>query len=78
MGPERESSMVGAEGAMTYNFDPEKWLEAQRAVLEARRARGEFGEADMETELRELDRRYDELVTRLDGTYEISTRNKGE
>ncbi len=63
---------------MTYNFDPENWLEAQRAVLAARRARGELGDADMEAELRELDRRYDELVARLDGTYEISSRNRGE
>jgi len=69
---------VDAEGAMTYNFDPEKWLEAQRAVLEARRARGELCEADMEAAFRELDRRYDELVARLDGTYEISTRSRGE
>ena len=63
---------------MTYNFDPEKWLEAQRTVLAARRARGELGDADMEAELREFDRRYDELVARLDGTYEISSRNRGE
>ena len=70
--------MVVGGRAMTYNFDPEKWFEAQRAVLEARRARGEFDDAEIEAELRELDRRYDELVTRLDGTYEISSRNRGE
>ena len=63
---------------MTYNFDPEKWFEAQRAVLEARRARGELGEAEMEAELRELDRRHDDLVARLDGTYEIESRNRGD
>lgn len=70
--------MVVGGRAMTYNFDPEKWLEAQRAVLEARRTRGELGDVEMEAELRELDRRYDELVTRLDGTYEISSRSNGE
>ena len=64
--------MVVGGGPVTYNFDPEKWLEAHRAALEARRARGELADADMEAELRELDRRYDELVARLDGTYEIS------
>jgi len=62
---------------MTYNFDPEKWLEAQRSVLEARRARGELSDLEMENELRDLDRRYDELVARLDGTYEISSRSHG-
>lgn len=76
--PGLESSMVVGGRAMTYNFDPEKWLEAQRAVLEARRARGELADADMEAELGEIDRRYDELVARLDGTYEISSRNRGE
>ncbi len=70
--------MVVGGRAMTYNFDPEKWLEARRAVLDARRARGELGDVEMEAELRELDRRYDELVTRLDGTYEISSRSNGE
>jgi len=70
--------MVVDGRAMTYNFDPEKWLAAQRAVLEARRARGELDDIDMEAELRELDRRYDELVARLDGTYEISSRDRGE
>jgi hypothetical protein len=62
---------------MTYNFDPEKWLEAQRAVIEARHARGELDDADVKAELLELDRRYDELVARLDGTYEISSPGQG-
>jgi hypothetical protein len=70
--------MVVAGRAMTYNFDPEKWLEAQRAVLEARRARGELDASEMEAEIRELERRYDELVARLDGTFEISSRSRGE
>ncbi len=70
--------MVVAGRAMTYNFDPEKWLQAQRTVVEARHARGELDDAEMETELRELDRRYDELVARLDGTYEIESPNRGD
>jgi len=70
--------MVVGEGAMTYNFDPEKWLAAQRAVLEARRTRGELDDSEIETELRELDRRYDEIVARLDGTYAIPERSRGE
>jgi len=56
---------------MTYNFDPERWLEAQRAVLEGRRDRGEIDVATFEAEILELDRRYEEMVARLDGTYEI-------
>ena len=56
---------------MTYNFDPDRWMEAHRAVLEARRDRGEIDDAELEAELLELDQRYDEMVARLDGTYEI-------
>ncbi|MCG6949628.1 MAG: hypothetical protein LJE93_12020 [Acidobacteria bacterium] len=56
---------------MTYNFDPDRWLEAHRAALDARRDRGEVDEGEYRAELRELDRRYEEMVARLDGTYEI-------
>ena len=56
---------------MTYNFDPEGWLDRLRAALEARHARGELDEAGLTTALEELDRRYDEMVERLDGTFEI-------
>lgn len=56
---------------MTYNFDPDRWMEAHRAILEASRDRGEIDEAELEAELVELDRRYDEMVARLDGTYVI-------
>jgi hypothetical protein len=56
---------------VTYNFDPDRWLEAHRAVLMARRDRGELDDAAFEAELVELDKRYEEMVARLDGTYEI-------
>ena len=56
---------------MTYNFDPDRWLEAHRAALAARRGRGEIDDAEYESRLLELDRRYEEMVARLDGTYEI-------
>jgi hypothetical protein len=70
--------MVVVGGSMTYNFDPEKWLEAQRAAIEARHARGELDDTALEAELRELDDRYDAMVARLDGTYEISTPERYE
>lgn len=56
---------------MTYNFDPDTWLATHRAALEARRDRGEFSDPEFQIELEDLDRRYDEMVARLDGTYEI-------
>ena len=56
---------------MTYNFDPDRWLEAHRAAIAARRGRGEIDDDAAEVELLELDRRYEEMVARLDGTFEI-------
>jgi hypothetical protein len=58
---------------MTYNFDPDRWFEAHRAVLEVCRDRGEIDDAELEAELLELDQRHEEIVARLDGTYEIPT-----
>jgi hypothetical protein len=59
---------------MTYNFDPDRWLEIHRASLENRKARGEVDEASFVAELEDLNRRYDEMVARLDGTYAIPTK----
>jgi hypothetical protein len=56
---------------VTYNFDPEAWLERQHAVARARRERGEIDDAGLAAALEEAERRYDEMVARLDGTYEL-------
>ena len=56
---------------MTYNFDPEAWLDRQRAALQARLDRGEIDPSVYETESETLDRRYEDMLARLDGTYEI-------
>jgi len=61
---------------MTYNFDPDTWLSTNRAALAARRDR-EFSEAEFEAELKDLDRRYEDMVARLDGTYEIPSGGAG-
>lgn len=62
---------------MTYNFDPDRWLDAHRAALEARRERGEIDDDALEAGLHDLDRRYEEIVARLDGTYEIPETRPG-
>ena len=56
---------------MTYNFDPERWYELRLARLEQRREIGEIGEEAYRRELDDLERRYDEMLRRLDGTFEI-------
>ena len=56
---------------MTYNFDPDRWYEAHRRVLVERHRRAELDEAELAAALADLERRYEEMLERLDGTYEI-------
>lgn len=56
---------------MTYNFDPDRWLEDQQRLLEMRRRDGVLDEQAYEEAVRDLDRRYEEMVARLDGTYQL-------
>jgi len=56
---------------MTYNFDPDRWYESHRAALEGRRVRGELDEEGFAAGLQDLERRYEEMLDRLDGTYMI-------
>jgi len=60
---------------MTYNFDPDRWLESHRAALEERRLRGDIDKDRFEIEMADLDRRYEEMLERLDGTYQIPQRS---
>jgi hypothetical protein len=56
---------------MTYNFDADAWFERQRTVLLARRDRGELDDATLAAALADLERRYDEMVARLDNTFQV-------
>jgi hypothetical protein len=57
--------------AVTYNFDPDQWYENQKALLALRRQRGELDEAAFAEALADLDRRYDEMINRLDGSFRL-------
>ena len=56
---------------MTYNFDPDKWYDIERELLEGRLRQGEISEQAFKRAVEELDRRYDEMLDRLDGSYQI-------
>ncbi len=56
---------------MTYNFDPDLWLENQKRSLDALLDSCELSRADFEKAMAELEVRYEEMVRRLDGTYRI-------
>ncbi|MCK7574659.1 MAG: hypothetical protein MZV65_01260 [Chromatiales bacterium] len=57
---------------MTYNFDPERWLENERLRLEHRRRTGALSEEAAAEAAEELERRYDAMVARLEGTFPVS------
>jgi hypothetical protein len=56
---------------MTYNFDPDRWYEDQLRLLEIRRRDGALDERAYAEALQELERRYEKMVARLDGTFEL-------
>ncbi len=56
---------------MTYNFDPDRWLDNELAAVEFELKSGRMNESDAERHKDKLMDRYDEMVTRLDGTYRI-------
>jgi hypothetical protein len=56
---------------MTYNFDPDRWYDDERGILEARFNTGEMSPQEYEDALCDLERRYDEMLKGLDGTYQI-------
>jgi hypothetical protein len=56
---------------MTYNFDPDRWYDDERGMLEARFKSGEINPQEYEDALGKLDQRYDEMLKDLDGTYQI-------
>ena len=56
---------------MTYNFDPDKWYDIERASLEKRLREGRIDAQTFEQQREALDRRYDEMLNRLDGSYQI-------
>jgi hypothetical protein len=56
---------------VTYNFDPDRWYENERLRLDMRQRTGEMTEEDAAKALEELDRRYEAMLARLDGTFAV-------
>ena len=56
---------------MTYNFDPDNWYKNELAYLKNRLKAKKITEEDFQEAVLKLDKRYEEMWTRLDGTYSI-------
>ena len=63
---------------MTYNFDPDRWYENERLAIDERFRSGSINAREYEDAIEDLDGRYDEMLDRLDGTYQISADHSGE
>jgi len=63
---------------MTYNFDADRWYENQRALLQQRRARGEISAAEFDEQLERLGERYDEMLQRLNGPFDLPVKPTGD
>ena len=57
---------------MTYNFDPDRWYENQRMALDAKRDRGELTDEGYQAGLDDLERRYEQMTSRLDKPFDLS------
>ena len=57
---------------MTYNFDPDRWYENQRRALDAKREQGPLTPEQYQAALDDLERRYDEMSSRLDKPFDLS------
>ena len=57
---------------MTYNFDPDQWYDNQRRALDAKRDRGGLTPEEYQAGLDDLERRYDEMSSRLDKPFDLS------
>jgi hypothetical protein len=63
---------------VTYNFDPDRWYENERNAIEAEYRPGKKTPQQYIDAIEDLYRRYDEMIDRLDGTYQIPNSTQRE
>jgi len=56
---------------MTYNFDPDRWYADEHAILEHQLQHGHISREQFEQQVEALTQKYDDMVKRLDGTYQL-------
>jgi len=56
---------------MTYNFDPDRWYDNECSAIEATRKKEKWTDEEYEMALENLEKRYEEMIRRLDGTYQL-------
>jgi hypothetical protein len=56
---------------MTYNFDPDRWYERERALIDRKHEVGELDDCRYREAVEELDRRFEAMLVRLDGSFQL-------
>ena len=56
---------------MTYNFDPDKWLDDEIYLLKEKLKNTQMTAAEFDSQLEALEKKHEEMWRRLDGTYRI-------
>ncbi len=56
---------------MTYNFDPDRWYENEHCAIETEYKSGRKTAQQFDAALDNLQRRCDDMLDRLDGTFQI-------
>jgi hypothetical protein len=56
---------------MTYNFDPERWYANEYSALEDLHKKGAISDMQFDERRADLLQRYEQMVSRLDGTYQL-------
>ena len=60
---------------MTYNFDPDRWYENERLVIDERFRSGKMSARQHKDAVDDLDCRYDDMLDRLGGTYQMPAKS---
>ena len=56
---------------MTYNFDPQRWYDNELALLEHHLKSGKLDRQQYDAAVEDLSRRFEQMLDRLDGTYQL-------
>jgi len=60
---------------MTYNFDPDKWYDNELFLIQSKLKTGEIKQNEYDDAIEILDKKFEEMWKRLDGTYQIKPEN---
>lgn len=60
---------------MTYNFNPDRWYDNERLVIDERFRSGKINAREYKDAIDDLDCRYDDMLDRLDGTYQLPAKS---